>query len=171
MLSNVYGAFAQNENLIPSVEEDAYEQSVKVAKSRQDMLLTPPYLSGWIGASNFTRQNIEQDCMLEPMAYQGGYVYYDFTKCPVGIEYNSVDVGISMTFRLYGEDAYLFKKSVIDYGYKLVSKRQVTVAENNFNGVGSGIRSVYKMPKKNGVAVCEIIEGQAMMFTFYRAKK
>ena len=151
--------------------DDVEQQDFTVAKSRQDMLLTPPYLSNWIGASNFTKDNIENDCMVEPIAYNRGYVYYSFSKCPVGIEYNSIGVGISMTFRLFGEDAYDFKRSLIEYGYKLSSKKQVMLAENNFGDVGRGVKSVYRLPRKNGVSICEIVEGQAMMFTFYRVRK
>lgn len=137
---------------------------------RQELLLTPPYLSSFVGAPFFTKTNIENDCGVSPISYQGGKVYYDFYRCPISIEFNSVDVGISLSFRLFGEDAYNLRKQLLEYGYKQITVRKVTTFEDDF--VGSGVRRVLKLKLKGkGFSVCEMIEGRATMFTFYKTLK
>ncbi|MBF1581502.1 hypothetical protein [Prevotella sp.] len=138
---------------------------------RQELLLTPPYLSTFVGAPFFTKDNIEKDCGVIPAAYQGGKVFYNFYRCPISIEYNSVDVGISLSFRLFGEDGYKLRKQLLEYGYMQVKVSNVTTFEDDF--IGSGVRRVLKLKLKGGkgFSVCEIIEGKATMFTFYKTIK
>ena len=103
------------------------------------------------------------------MAYEGGKVYYDFNKCPITIEYNTKDVGISVSFRLFGEDAFTLKKQLLEYGYTQVSVGKVTLLETDY--VGAGVRRVLRHKVAGGFSVCEIVEGRAMTFTIYRTKK
>lgn len=143
------------------------------AQERREKLLTPEYLANWVGASFFTKEAIERDCEVYPMAYSGGKVFYDFPKCPVTMEFtDSKQVCIYLSFRLFGEDGYDFRKELIQYGYKLSSKSNALVAENNFGDLTNGKVSVYKCAlKSGGYSVCKITEGQAFMFEFYRSKK
>ena len=55
----------------------------------------------------------------------------------------------------------------------LIQKRQeYLIAENNFRDMQYGTHSVYKCKLKNGgYSVCELLEGQAFMFTFYRSAR
>lgn len=170
MLSNVCSVFAQHPEL--ELEDSAsIEQVNKVMAARRDALISPRFLTAWVGASFFTKDNIENDCGVDPMAYKDGLTYYDFGKCPVGIEYNDYGVGVLVSFRMFGEDGYKFKRDLMAFGYKLHSKKKTTVIENGFSDVGSGTESIYKYKTKHGFSVCHIVEGQAMMFTFYRSQK
>jgi len=64
------------------------------------------------------------------------------------------------------------KEKLIAYGYKLQNQSRELIAENNFENLQTGKRSVYKCKLKTGdYSTCIIIEGQAMMFTFYRTSK
>lgn len=142
-------------------------------RERQNMLLTPEYLANWVGASFFTKESIEKDCDVSPVAYNGGYVFYDFYKCPVTMEFDDkTHVCIEISFRLFGEDGYQMKTDLINYGYQLKSKsRGDLIAENNFQNLQTGTTSIYKIKLKNGgYSTCRITEGQAMMFTFTRTK-
>ena len=147
------------------VEDEEYD----VYTTRQELMLTPPYLASFIGADFFTKENIENDCGVSPMAYEGGKVYDDLSKCPIAIEYNTKDVGISVSFRLFGEDAFVLKKQLLEYGYTQVSVGKVTLLETDY--VGTGVRRVLKRKVAGGFSVCEIVEGRAMTFTVYRTKK
>lgn len=148
-------------------------KDIEEVESRREKLLTPEYLSNWVGASFFTKENIEKDCNVSPVAYSSGKVFYDFPKCPVTMEFTDKShVCISVSFRLFGEDGYNFKKELIDYGYKLTSKSSALIAENNFGDMGYGQTSIYKKRLKNGdFSVVSITEGQAFMFEFCRSKK
>ena len=154
--------------------ERAKADSVRYAyRERQNMLLTPEYLANWVGASFFTKESIEKDCEVSPVAYNGGYVFYDFSKCPVTMEFDDkTHVCIEISFRLFGEDGYQMKSDLIDYGYELKSKSHGDlIAENNFQNLQTGTTSIYKLKLKNGgYSTCRITEGQAMMFTFNRTK-
>jgi len=152
----------------------AREDSLRYAyRERQNKILTPEYLANWIGASFFTKESIEHDCEVMPAAYNGGYVMYDFYKCPVSMEFDDEShVCIEISFRLFGEDGYQMKRDLINYGYQLKSKsRGDLIIENNFQNVQTGTSSIYKYKLKNGgYSTCRITEGQAMMFTFNRTK-
>ena len=143
------------------------------SQEKCEKLLTPEYLANWVGASFFTKENIENDCDVYPSAYSGGKVFYNFPKCSVTMEFTEdKQVCIYLSFRLFGEDGYNFRKELINYGYKLRSKSDALVAENNFGDLTNGKVSVYKCALKNGgYSVCQITEGQAFMFEFYRSKK
>ena len=143
------------------------------SQEKCEKLLTPEYLANWVGASFFTKESIENDCEVYPSAYSGGKVFYNFPKCPVTMEFTEdKQVCIYLSFRLFGEDGYNFRKELINYGYKLRSKSDALVAENNFGDLTNGKVSVYKCALKNGgYSVCQITEGQAFMFEFYRSKK
>lgn len=145
----------------------------KEEEERSEKLLTPEYLANWVGASFFTKENVEKDCGVYPSAYSGGKVFYVFPKCPVTMEFTEdKQVCIYLSFRLFGEDGYNFRKELINYGYKLRSKSEALVAENNFGDLTNGKVSIYKCALKNGdFSVCQITEGQAFMFEFYRSKK
>ena len=83
----------------------------------------------------------------------------------------SPQVCIYVSFRLFGEDGYQFRTQLLNFGYRLKSKSNALVAENNFGDLTNGKVSVYKYPLKNGgYSVCKITEGQAFMFEFYRSK-
>jgi hypothetical protein len=142
-------------------------------QARREKLLTPEYLANWVGASFFTKDAIENDCEVYPIGYSGGKVFYDFPQCPVTMEFtDSKQVCVSISFRLFGEDGYDFRNKLIKYGYKLISKSNALVAENNFGDLTEGKMSTYKCPlKSGGYSVCKITEGQAFMFEFYRSKK
>lgn len=144
-----------------------------VYDERCNKLLTPQYLANWVGASFFTKENIEKDCGVSPIAYNGGNVFYDFPKCPVTMEFeDTYNVCVSLSFRLFGEDGINMKKALIAYGYKFQSKSEDLIAENNFMDLQVGKRSIYKFKlKQGGYSICIITEGQAMMFTFYRSKR
>lgn len=147
--------------------------SVKNEEERCKKLLTPEFLANWVGASFFTKENIEKDCGVYPIAYSGGKVFYDFPKCPVTMEFTEdKQVCIYLSFRLFGEDGYNFRKELVNYGYKPRSKSNALVAENNFGDLTNGKVSVYKCAlKSGGYSVCQITEGQSFMFEFYRSKK
>ena len=118
---------------------NAIDKKSEEIESRREKLLTPEYLAKWVGASFFTKENIERDCDVYPLSYFGGSVYYDFPKCPVTMEFTDKEhVCIFVSFRLFGEDGYNYKKSLIDYGYKLISKSSSLIAENNFRDLGNG---------------------------------
>lgn len=138
-----------------------------------EKLLTPEYLANWVGSSFFTKESIEKNCGVYPSAYSGGKVVYNFPQCPVTMEFTEdKQVCIYLSFRLFGEEGYNFRKELINYGYKLRSKSDALVAENNFGDLTNGKVSLYKFTLKNGVySVCQITEGQAFMFEFYRSKK
>lgn len=144
-----------------------------VYEERCDELLTPQYLANWVGASFFTKEQIEKNCGVFPIAYNGGKVFYDFPKCPVTMEFEDThNVCIELSFRLFGEDGYNMKKALIAYGYKLQSKSEDLIAENNFMDLQIGKRSIYKLKlKEGGYSICVVTEGQAMMFTFYRSNR
>ncbi len=154
--------------------ERAKQDSIRnIAIERQNMLLTPEYLANWVGASFFTKESIESDCNVLPAAYNGGYVFYDFDKCPVTMEFDDkTHVCTEISFRLFGEDGYQMKTDLINYGYQLKSKsRGDLIAENTFQNLQTGTTSIYKVKLKNGgYSTCRITEGQAMMFTFTRTK-
>ena len=139
---------------------------------RREKLLTPEYLANRVGASFFTKENIEKDCDVYPMGYSGGKVFYDFPQCPVTMEFSDhPQVCIYVSFRLFGEDGYKFRTQLLNFGYKLKTKSNALVAENNFGDLTNGKVSVYKYAlKKGGYSVCKITEGQAFMFEFYRSK-
>ena len=143
------------------------------SQEKCEKLLTPEYLANWVGASFFTKESIENDCEVYPSAYSGGKVFYNFPKCPVTMEFTEdKQVCIYLSFRLFGEDGYNFRKELINYGYKLRSKSDALVAENNFGDLTNGKVSIYKCALKyGGYSVCQITEGQAFMFEFYRSKK
>lgn len=143
----------------------------KERQERREKLLTPEYLANWIGASFFTKDNIEKDFDVYPMAYSGGKVFYDFPQCPITMEFaDQSQVCIYVSFRLFGADGYKFRAKLLDYGYKLKSKFNSLVAENNFESMTNGKVSIYKYALKNGgYSVCKITEGQAFMFEFYRS--
>ena len=170
------GTYAFAQDTIPAQapvdHQEVYnpqEDVEDVYVARQELLLTPPYLSSFVGAPFFTKENIESDCGVSPITYEGGKVYYDFYRCPVAIEFNSVEVGVSLSFRLFGEDAYTLRKQLLEYGYKQSTQSNVSIFENDY--VGSGVRRVLKLKLKEGFSVCEMIEGKATMFTFYKAIK
>ena len=144
----------------------------KEIEERREKLLTPEYLANWVGASFFTKDNIEKDCDVYPMAYSGGKVFYDFPQCPVTMEFaDHPQVCIYVSFRLFGEDGYKFRTQLLNFGYKLKSKSNALVAENNFGDLTNGKVSVYKYAlKSGGYSVCKITEWQAFMFEFYRSK-
>lgn len=139
---------------------------------RRKLLLTPPYLANWVGASFFTKENIEKDCDVRPVAYHGGSVMYSFPLCGVTMEFEDTHhVCVELSFRLFGKMGYDMKKDLIEYGYKLQSQSKDLIAENNFSDLTEGRRSVYKCKLDHGgYSTCIILEGQAMMFTFYRTK-
>lgn len=143
------------------------------SQEKCEKLLTPEYLANWVGASFFTKESIENDCDVYPSAYSGGKVFYNFPKCPVTMEFTEdKQVCIYLSFRLFGEDGYNFRKELINYGYKLRSKSDALVAENNFGDLTNGKVYIYKCALKyGGYSVCQITEGQAFMFEFYRSKK
>lgn len=151
-------------------ERDSLEA---VYAEHRELLLTPPYLANWVGASFFTKENIEKECDVSPVAYNGGAVMYSFPLCGVTMEFeDSHHVCVELSFRLYGEMGYNMKKALIEYGYKLQSKSKDLIAENNFSDLTEGRRSVYKCKLENGgYSTCIILEGQAMMFTFFRTKE
>lgn len=148
-------------------------KSESVYEERCNELLTPQYLANWVGASFFTKEQIEKDCGVSPIAYNGGKVFYDFPKCPVTMEFEDTNnVCVELSFRLYGEDGYNMKRSLITYGYKLQNKSEDLIAENNFMDLQVGKRSTYKLKlKQGGYSICIVTEGQAMMFTFYRSNR
>lgn len=154
-------------------KRDSITRSKSVYEERSNKLLTPQYLANWVGASFFTKEQIEKDCGISPIAYNGGKIFYDFPKCPVTMEFEDThNVCIELSFRLFGEDGYNMKKALIAYGYKLQSKSEDLIAENNFMNLQVGKRSTYKLKlKQGGYSICIITEGQAMMFTFYRSKQ
>lgn len=151
---------------------DAYKKKDSIYDERCNKLFTPQYLANLVGASSFTKENIEKDCGVYPIAYNGGNVFYDFPRCPVTMEFEDThNVCVSLSFRLFGDDGYNMKKALIAYGYKLQSKSEDLIAENNFMDLQVGKRSIYKFKlKQGGYSICIITEGQAMMFTFYRSK-
>lgn len=109
------------------------------SQEKCEKLLTPEYLANWVGASFFTKESIENDCDVYPSAYSGGKVFYNFPKCPVTMEFTEdKQVCIYLSFRLFGEDGYNFRKELINYGYKLRSKSDALVAENNFGDLTNG---------------------------------
>jgi hypothetical protein len=150
-------------------QDSIYEEQIR----RCNKLLTPEYLANWIGASFFTKEYIENDCGIEPSAYNGGYVMYSFPMCGVTMDFEDTNnVCVELSFRLFGEDGYNMKEKLIAYGYKLQNQSRELIAENNFENLQTGKRSVYKCKLKTGdYSTCIIIEGQAMMFTFYRTSK
>lgn len=157
-----------------AAEMRAKEDSVRNAyREKQNLLLTPEYLANWVGASFFTKESIENDCNVRPAAYNGGSIFYDFSKCPVTMTFDEAsNVCTEISFRLFGEDGYQMKRDLIDYGYKLIKKTTGDlIIENNFYDVQTGTTSIYKYKlKQGGYSTCRITEGQAMMFTFYRTK-
>ena len=149
------------------------EQAAQRERSRCDTLLTIPYLANWVGASFFTKDNIERDLNVDPVGYSGGLVLYNFPKCGVSMEFSGAEeVCTELSFRLYGEEGMQMKKDLLEYGYTLVEKKKDLIAENNFRDMQYGTHSVYKCKLKNGgYSVCELLEGQAFMFTFYRSAR
>ena len=153
------------------ITDSTSEQQVEAVKTaRRAALLTPKYLANLVGANFFTKDNIENDCGVYPAAYSGGKVFYAFDNCYVGIEYNSMNVGISLSFRLFGEDGYNFKNQLIKYGYVVVRRKSMTIFESDYTGRGTLIVMKKKL-KVGGYSVCELLKGQFMMFEFYRARK
>lgn len=162
--------YAQSNPELEITDSTSEQQVSEVKAARRAALLTPKYLANWIGASFFTKDNIENDCGVEPTAYSGGKVFYAFDNTYVGIEYNSMNVGVSLSFRLFGEDGYNFKKQLIKYGYVVVQKKSMTVFDDSYTG--NGILTIMKKKLKvGGYSVCELLEGQFMMFEFYRSQK
>ena len=151
---------------------NAISHDNKEIYERREKLLTPEYLANWVGASFFTKENIEKDCDVYPMAYSGGKVFYDFPQCPVTMEFaDQPQVCIYVSFRLFGEDGYRFRTQLLNFGYKLKSKSNALVSENNFEHLTNGKVSIYRYALKNGgYSVCKITEGHAFMFEFYRSK-
>ena len=143
----------------------------KDVQERREKLLTPEYLANWIGASFFTKENIEKDCAVYPIAYSGGKIFYDFPQSPVTMEFtDATHVCVYVSFRLFGNDGYQYRTKLLNFGYKLKSKSNALVAENNFGDLTNGKVSVYKYAlKKGGYSVCKITEGQSFMFEFYRS--
>ncbi len=161
--------YINNSPQMTQKERDSIEATY--AEHRK-LLLTPPYLAYWVGASFFTKENIEKDCDVRPVAYHGGAVMYSFPLCGVTMEFEDTHhVCVELSFRLFGKMGYDMKKELIEYGYKLQSQSKDLIAENNFSDLTEGRRSVYKCKLDHGgYSTCIILEGQAMMFTFYRTK-
>ena len=153
--------------------QEEQEKAVRAERARCDTLLTIPYLANWVGASFFTKDNIERDLNIDPVGYSGGLVLYNFPKCGVSMEFSGEnEVCTELSFRLYGEDGMQMKKELLAYGYTLVEKKKDLVAENNFMDMQYGTHSIYKCKLKNGgYSVCELVEGPAFMFTFYRSAR
>lgn len=164
------GCYAQSNSELEIMDSTSIEHVQKVKAARRAALLTPKYLANWIGTSFFTKDNIENDCGVEPSAYSGGKVFYAFDNCYVGIEYNSLNVGVSLSFRLFGEDGYKFKNQLIKYGYVVVRRKPMTIFESDYTGRGT-LTIMKKKLKVGGYSVCELLEGQFMMFEFYRSQK
>ena len=97
---------------------NAISHDNKEIYERREKLLTPQYLANWVGASFFTKENIEKDCDVYPMAYSGGKVFYDFPQCPVTMEFaDQPQVCIYVSFRLFGEDGYRFRTQLLNFGH------------------------------------------------------
>lgn len=167
MVCWLWVAFAQAQ----SVETDTVSGN-NVYAERAEMLMTPQYLANWVGASFFTKDNIENDLGIVPMAYNGGVVFYDLPKCNVGMEFAGAEkVCVEISFRLFGEEAYEFIDQMRAYGYVEQGSSKDLVAENNFQSLTNGRRTIYKCRLKNGgYSVCTVLEGQAVMFDFIRSK-
>ena len=161
---------AQSHPELELEDSASIEQVEKVKAARRAALLTPEYLANWVGANFFTKDNIENDCGVDPTAYSGGKVFYAFDNCYVGIEYNSMNVGISLSFRLFGEDGYNFENRLLKFGYVVVRRKPMTVFEGSYTGNGT-LLVMKKRLKLGGYSVCELLEGQSMMFEFYRTRK
>ena len=146
-----------NRRLIEQRNNEIKRDSLSRLKSKSvyeehcNELLTPQCLANWVGASFFTKEQIENDCGVSPIAYNGGKVFYDFPKCPVTMEFEDThNVCVELSFRLFGEDGYNMKKALVTYGYKLQSKSEDLIAENNFMDLQLGKRSTYKLKLKQG---------------------
>ena len=126
-----------------------------------------------LGRCFFLHQSsIEEELGITPVAFNGGYVMYDFPLCGVTMQFSGrSQVCTELSFRLYGEDGWNMKQQLLNYGYKLQSKSEDLIAENNFGDLQTGTRSVYKVKLNSGdYSTLVLVEGQAFMFTFYRSR-
>lgn len=66
-----------NKARLDSINNERFKVE-KEEEERCEKLLTPEYLANWVGASFFTKENIEKDCGVYPSAYSGGKCFITF---------------------------------------------------------------------------------------------
>lgn len=138
-------------------------------EERQSMFLKPEYLANWVGASFLTREALERDLEISPITYQSGMVFYDLNGRNIGVKFEDTKhVCVELSFRLFGTDALKFKDEMIAYGYELQDEHKSAVLTEEY--ITAGSLQIYRKRLKDGYSICEVINGQSVMFTFYRKK-
>jgi len=127
-----------------------------------------------IGKNPYSKENIENTLHIYPTAYQGTWTFYDLSDKFISIKYVGLeDICIELGFRLFGEDASLYKKELMNAGFKYQKTFRETMIENHSQGYsnlsGAEIHRYRKYTGKEYV-ICDIYYEQFTTFKFYRAR-
>lgn len=127
-----------------------------------------------IGKNAYSKENIENSLNIYPTAYQGVWTFYDINDKFISIKYFGLeDICVELGFRIFGEDAALYKKELIQAGFKYQKTFRETMIENHSQGysnlLGTEIQRYRKYTGKDYV-ICDIYYDRFTFFKFYRAR-
>lgn len=127
-----------------------------------------------IGKNAYSKENIENTLSIYPSAFKGTWTFYDVSDKFISIKYFGLeDICIELGFRIFGEDAALYKKELMQAGFKYQKTFRETMIENHSQGysnlLGTEIQRYRKYTGKDYV-ICDIYYDRFTFFKFYRAR-
>ena len=127
-----------------------------------------------IGKNAYSKENIENTLSLYPSAFKGTWTFYDVSDKFISMKYFGLeDICIELGFRIFGEDAALYKKELMQAGFKYQKTFRETMIENHSQGysnlLGTEIQRYRKYTGKDYV-ICDIYYDRFTFFKFYRAR-
>lgn len=127
-----------------------------------------------VGKNAYSKENIENTLSIYPSAFKGTWTFYDVSDKFISIKYFGLeDICIELGFRIFGEDAALYKKELMQAGFKYQKTFRDTMIENHSQGysnlLGTEIQRYRKYTGKDYL-ICDIYYDRFTFFTFYRAR-
>lgn len=127
-----------------------------------------------IGKNPYSKENIENTLSIYPSAFKGTWTFYDVSDKFISIKYFGLeDICIELGFRIFGEDAALYKKELMKAGFKYQKTFRETMIENHSQGYsnlsGTEIQRYRKYTGKDYI-ICDIYYDRFTFFKFYRAR-
>ena len=147
----------------------AQAQSFQEYHERGQMFFSPEHLSRNVGTKSFCKDSIESYFGVSPITYRKGMVFYDFSKCPVGMKFTDLGICKEVSFRLFGNDGFSYIQEVLKSGFTKTGTRSVTLYDETF-GVSHTTIKLYRKSTPTGSVVCEIMETDYTSFTFYKSR-
>jgi hypothetical protein len=150
----------------------AQQDSIR-RKTRQDFFSVESIVKN-IGKTAYSKDNIENTLSIYPSAFKGTWTFYDVSDKFISIKYFGLeDICIELGFRIFGEDAALYKKELMQAGFKYQKTFRETMIENHSQGysnlLGTEIQRYRKYTGKDYV-ICDIYYDKFTFFKFYRAR-